>query len=338
MFNNEPGTLAIGVDLGGTKIASALVTADGTVVDSCQQLTRPEEGFAAVLERIAGQIEHLAGLATHKILGIGLGTPGQVYAKTGLVLNAVNLGWEEVNLLDELRIRLAERKKDGSLIVASDLPLWIQKDTNASAVGEYYFGAARNCPDFVYLGIGSGLGGGIIASGRLIVGANSIASDLGHLSLDPKGLPCACGGRGCAETIVSGPGLMGLVRRFLQEQRYPSILNISSDLSTQDVLAAARSGDKLSQAALAEVGRNLGIVMAACVSVLNPALVVIAGGLGLAAFDEIMPAALQEIRKRNTPACYQNLKVARSQLISSAVGAASLVWYFSSASISAERR
>ena len=313
----QADSLAIGVDVGATKIASALVTADGRMHASRQALTQAGQGTQAVLERVANHINELATDAPRKILGVGIGTPGQVNSRQGIVRNAVNLGWEEVNLVAEVRSRLK-----------IDLPIWIQKDANASALGEYYLGAARNCQDFVYIGVGSGLGGGVVTNGVLVTGADWNAAELGHLSLDPQGILCGCGQRGCAETIVSGPGLVKLVQRQLAQNHPSSRLSSDQELSTALILAAAQDGDELALSALSIVGEHLGVVMAACISVLNPAVIVIGGGLGLAAFDFLEPAARREITRRTLPASHQNLQILPSRLSSSAMGAACLVWYF----------
>ena len=233
----------------------------------------------------------------------------------GVVRNAVNLGWDEVPLVSGVRGHL-ER----------DLPLFVQKDTNASALGEYYFGAARGCPDFVYLSIGSGLGGGIIANGQIITGAAWQSSELGHISLDPRGRPCACGLRGCAETVVSGPGLITLARERLASGSFTSALT-KAELTSASILAAAREGDALALDVFAEMGTSLGIVMAACVAVLNPGRFVIGGGLGLAAFDLIVPPARCALAERVVKSSIEALDIIPSALQSSAIGPSCLVWY-----------
>lgn len=175
-------------------------------------------------------------LAEHgpAVRGIGIGTPGQVNPTAGIVRNAVNLSWREVALVDEMRARLGAR-----------VPIWIQKDANASALGEYLFGAAQGCDDFVYISIGSGLGGGVVAGGRLLTGAAWNAAELGHLSLDPGGWLCACGNRGCAETVVSGPGLLAVTRGYLDEGDHDSALgkNENAELTTAAILAHAATSD-----------------------------------------------------------------------------------------------
>jgi glucokinase len=311
--------LAIGVDVGATKIAAALVARDGELVDSDQLLTRPERGSAAVLDDVARLVGPWLDRGGGAIRGIGVGTPGQVNSAAGTVHNAVNLGWDEVPLVAELQDRLME-----------EAPVWVQKDANASALGELVFGAARGYDDFVYVGVGSGLGGGVVAGGRLLTGADWNAAELGHLSLDPAGRLCPCGNRGCAETVVSGPGLVALARRYAVEGRYRSALGpeLSDDLTAEQIVEHAAAGDELALAALAEVGKWLGIVLAACVAILNPALFVVGGGLGLAAFDFLVPHARAELACRTLAGSHQDLEIVLSQVASSAVGAASLVWYF----------
>ena len=308
---------AIGVDVGATKIAAALVSAAGRVHHSRQVPTAPERGPSSVLDSITTLVEALRAQAPAAPLGVGIGTPGRVDAAAGIVYNAVNLGWDEVHLAAEIRARLPV-----------DLPIWLQKDANAAALGEYYFGAAKDCHDFVYVSIGSGLGAGVLAGGTLITGANWNAAELGHVTLDPGGLACACGRRGCAETVVSGPGLLALAQRYLAEARHPTRLPAPAALTNEAILAAARAGDVLALAALAEVGRHLGLVMAACVAVLDPARIVIGGGLGLAAFDFLAPPARAALERLTLAAGAHQLAIVPSRLPSSAVGAASLVWYF----------
>ena len=307
---------AIGIDLGATKIASVLLSQSGEVLKSSQVSTRPEEGPLAVLDRVAEQILDLEQQSPGAIAGVGIGSPGKVDSNRGVVYNAVNLGWTEVDLTGEITSRIRQ-----------SLPVWIQKDANLSALGEYYFGACQGLQDFVYLGIGSGLGAGIISSGRLITGSDWYAADVGHLSINPEGSQCVCGGRGCAETVASGPGLVRVTRQMLSKFTGKSKLSDRVELTPADVLAAAHEGDELALQALAEVGRVLGIIMSACSVILNPLRFVLGGGLGLAGFEFIVPAALHELNQRTIPESRSLLEVLPSEVDSPAIGAACLVWY-----------
>lgn len=310
-----PDGLAVGVDLGATKIATALVTWQGQVLASRNVPTQPSEGPEAVIGRIVEQVRALIAQSPGAVVSVGIGAPGNI-DRAGVVRGAVNLGWNGVSLADGVRSGL-----NGSLVVL------VQKDTNAGALGEYLFGAGQGCRDLVYLTVGSGLGGGVIANAELVLGENRHAADLGHLSLDPAGYRCTCGARGCAVTIVSGPGLLKLTREYLAQRQYSTRLIDLPDLTTGAIISAARLGDQLALAALAQVARWLGMVMAVCVSVLNPARIVLGGGLGLAASEWLLPAAREELERRVVIYSRQNLQIILSQVTSSAVGAASLVFY-----------
>ena len=307
---------AIGIDLGATKIASVLLSHSGEVLKSSQISTRAEEGPLAVLDRVAEQILDLAQQSPGTVAGVGIGSPGKVDSNRGVVYNAVNLGWTEVDLTEEITSRIHQ-----------SLPVWVQKDANLSALGEYYFGACRDVQDFVYLGLGSGLGAGIISGGRLITGGDWYAADVGHLSMDPEGPRCVCGGRGCAEMAASGPGLVRVTKRLLANAGPDGALAHRTDLTPADVLSAAREGETLALQALAEVGRVLGFIMSACTAILNPSRYVVGGGLGLAGYDFIIPAAFEELRRRTIPDHRQLLDIVPSRVESPAIGAACLVWY-----------
>lgn len=308
---------AIGIDIGATKIASVLIAEAGEVLASSQVLTHAEEGMQAVFDKVAGQIQDLIRQSPGPLAGAGIGSPGKVDSEHGKVYNAINLGWAEVNLVEEIQSRIEQE----------DLPVWIQKDANLSALGEVYFGAGQGLQDFIYLGIGSGLGAGIVSSGHLIVGGDWYAADVGHLSIDPNGPVCVCGSRGCAETIASGPGLVRVTLQKLATFPGRSLLTNRFDLTPAEVLAAAQEGDALALQSLAEVGRVLGWIMSSCTAILNPSRYVIGGGLGLAGFDFIVPAAREELMRRTIPESRSLLDIVPSQVESPAIGAACLVWY-----------
>jgi glucokinase len=191
-------------------------------------------------------------------------------------------------------------------------------------VGERIFGAGRELESFALVAIGTGLGGGIIANRQLIAGATYTAAELGHLSLDPDGgRLCACGLRGCVETVVSGPGL---VKTMLERIAHGEQTTLRGGFQAEDVVAAARNGDLLAQSAMAETARWLGIALSAYVALLNPQALIIGGGLGLSAFDLLVPAARSEMARRALPQSLEHLQILPAQVESSAVGAAALVW------------
>jgi len=314
---SKTSQLAIGVDLGATKIAAALVSRQGQVLAEERLATTPEQDVDAILTNLATVIDKLLAQAPQPVAGIGIGTPGQVDPESGTVRNAVNLGWwGQVALAARLQERLP-----------ADLPIYLLKDANAEVLGEAYFGAGQGCKNLVYIGIGSGLGGGALVNGQLVVGDTFSASEIGHLSLDPAGRKCNCGLQGCAETVVSGPGMVAIAQDFLAQGRYSTTLPRSQALTPDTIVAAAQNGDPLAEAVLAQLARWLGTVLAAYVSILNPARIVIGGGVGRAAFDLLLPVLKIELQQRALALGHQQLQIVPSRLVSSAVGAACLVWH-----------
>lgn len=301
--------VAIGVDLGGTKIAFAAVDRNGAILAAHTAPTLAPEGADAVIGRIAAGIERLA--ADFHVAGIGIGAPGPVV--NGIALNAVNLGWQGVPLVENVRAK-----------ITLDAPIWAQNDVNAGAVAEMVFGAARGLTDFVYLAVGTGLGGGAVANGRLINGALGFAMEVGHASVDPNGRLCSCGNHGCVEMYCSGKGLLAGVREHLPE--FPESL-LSYESAVPAIIAAVRAGDPLALRVLAEAADALGTTLAWCVLMLNPALIVIGGGLGIAAYDLLAEPARAAMTARMIPDLAPLVQIAPSRIESSALGAAALVWH-----------
>jgi glucokinase len=307
------GGYAIGVDVGATKLATVLLSQDGEPGLQRSSPTRVDGGPDAVLDQIAAEVGNDIAQATGRLHGIGIGCPGIVDPATGIVRNALNLGWAEVSLVGELRRRLC-----------TTLPIVLAKDVNALTVGERRFGAAHGHDDVVCLTIGSGFGAGIIAGGCLVEGGNHIAADLGHLSFDPAGLPCRCGGHGCLETVVSGPGLCAAFQRARPELACAGGFGAQATFSAEQVVSAAREGLDVARRALDEVASWLGACMAVCVGMVDPTAIVIGGGLGLAAYDLLVPGAMAEMYRRMPSARTRRVEVLPSALASSAIGAASL--------------
>ena len=306
--------LAIGVDLGGTKIGFALADAGGNVLATHQLPTLAGEGADAVIDRIAAGVEHLHTQVDGQIVGIGVCSPGQVDPDAGMVHYATNLAWHDVDLRGGLYERLPR-----------PLPVFLQKDANAQALGEMVYGAARGVRDFMYVAVGTGLGGGAVTAGKVITGVTFNPTEIGHLSLDPEGRLCTCGLRGCPEIYVSGMGFRAAVAEY--RDQYPdSPLAALPNADASDVIRLAPSGDPLAQRVLREGGQWLGAIVACCAGILNPAMIVLGGGLGLAAADTLLPEAERELKRRVLPATYDRLLWRKSQLANSALGPAALVW------------
>ena len=306
---------AVGVDIGGTKIALALINEAGEVRASERLPTQTSEHPEATMDRIAEAIHALAAQSASWPAGIGIGSPGHVDPVSGIVRDAVNMGWKEVHL----RAGIAER-------LPEQTPVFLHKDANASALGEQFYGAAQGYKDFIYLGVGTGLGGGAVVDNQLVVGGDAYAMEVGHVGLVPDGRLCACGLRGCPEMYVSGVGLLAGIKEHAA--RHPqSTLAQSDDVTTEMILAAANQGDVLARRVMDEALGWFVTVLAYCAVLFNPSLFVIGGGLGHAAREIYIDAAARELPNRVLPATRRNLRLVQSQVSESAIGAACLVWH-----------
>lgn len=312
------GEFAVGVDVGATKIAAALVSNTGEVVREGRAATDATDGPDTVVARIAQVAGDLLESAPGPVRGVGIGTPGYVDCPAGVVRNAVNLGWVEVPVARQVAEWIAAHH-------AVQLPVYIENDANVQALGEYVFGVARGVDTFAHVAVGSGLGSGLLVNGRVVAGASYTAAELGHLVLDPAGRPCACGLRGCVETVVSGPGLV----RSVHASTGPDAPAWTRDpaLRAETVVAQARAGDPTAVAALELAANWLGMTFAVLVAVVNPALIVVGGGLGHSAFDLLVPAAQRELARRVPAQSLGPLRIVPSAVHSSAVGASALVWH-----------
>jgi len=262
--------LAVAVDLGGTKILSALIDVHGEVVTQTLIPTMADEGPDAVLARIDELIAaQLAGVEGKQVVAIGLCSPGPVDAAEGLVLAPPNLpGWFEVPLRQHVR----ERHK---------LPTVLEKDVNAAAVAEFRARADRGYRNVIYLGVGTGIGQAAFVDGELVRGAG-LAGEAGHMVILADGPQCNCGARGCLEMLASGRAIERAARTAAA-RRTNTVLSSRQEEpvmpSAADVLAAARDGDRTSIEIIEEAGRYLGIGIAALVNIFSAELVVVGGGL-----------------------------------------------------------
>jgi glucokinase len=307
-------SVALGVDIGGTKIAFALVNQQGDVLRSHRLPTPVAEGAEAVFQQVATGIHHLLDQTQLPIAGIGMGSPGHLNPHTGLIYNATNLYWNHINLIEGVRQYLK-----------LDLPLWLQKDGNAAALGEYRFGAARGYRDFVLITIGTGLGGGAIVDGEIVLGAHYSGMEIGHMPLDPTGRMCICGMNGCPEMYVSGVGLLAGAREYLAD--YPQSRLNNVELTTQVILDAFVDQDPLAMRLMDEMTDWLCSVMIACMGILNPEVFVIGGGLGHALFSYLKVDLKRKLLIRTRREIHQEVPILESQVQDSALGPACLVWH-----------
>ena len=262
--------LSIGVDVGGTKIAAGVVDAQGRIG---QRLRRdsPAEDPDAMVAVIAETISELA--YGRDVVAAGIGAAGWVAADRRTVLFAPNIAWRDVALADQVEAK-------------TEVPVVIENDANAAAWGEFRFGAAEDSDDLVMVAVGTGVGGGIVLDGQLVRGSFGVAAEIGHFRVVPNGRLCGCGQHGCWEQYASGSALVADTRRRAAVEpaadrlvrKAGGVEHIHGPLVTELALA----GDPFSVDVLAELGRWLGEGIASLTAVLDPAVVVIGGGVSSA--------------------------------------------------------
>jgi glucokinase len=263
--------LFIGIDLGGTKIGTALVDAKGKILARDLRKTQAAEGLQAVVDRMvdaASRVMIQAGVATSQVTAIGIGAPGPIDVKAGLVTSPPNLpGWRNVPLK-----KLVEE--------VLGIPAFLENDANAAVLGEHLFGAGRGAENMIYVTASTGVGGGFIVEGQIYDGATGAAGEIGHMTVLPRGPHCGCGNRGCLEALASGTA----IAREGKERVVPTLITELAEgdperVSARLVAQAAEEGDIEAQEIIDDAMTYLGVGMASLVNLFNPELIVIGGGL-----------------------------------------------------------
>lgn len=263
----------IGVDLGGTNLRCAVVSDANQVVSRIETPTQAHEGLEAVMDRVAAGMLKAAGAANlemAEIAAAGVGYPGPLNQRTGIVHSGPNMpGWRQVPLADILASR-------------TGVATFIENDANCACWGEYVAGAGAGCRHMIMMTLGTGVGGAIVIDGKLHVGRDGSAGELGHMCIVEGGRQCGCGARGCVEAYASATAV---VKRFIEylEQGWQSSLSRQRErLTCQAIFEAARTGDSVAVKVVGETGRYLGVVAAGVAELLNPEICVISGGMAMA--------------------------------------------------------
>jgi glucokinase len=315
-----PAQYAIGLDLGGTKIAAGVVAPDGRVVAGAVVPTPVAGGVEAVLDALAGvarQVADAAGVALSEVVGVGLATPGPMDPEAGVVTFAPNLGWRDVPAARLLSERLP-------------WPCTLGNDADAAALGEATFGAGRGARLLLYLTVSTGIGGGIVLGGQLVTGAHGAAAEFGHQVIDPAGPRCRCGRQGCLEALASGPATARRAADRLRAGEASFLTELAggdpAQVTAVMVGEAADRGDLLATEVLAETTRYLGIGVANLVTLFDPDRVVIGGGL--ANLGERLLGPVRDLVRREVlpPANRVEILPVALGKSSGLVGAACLAW------------
>ncbi|MBK8027052.1 MAG: ROK family transcriptional regulator [Chloroflexi bacterium] len=267
------------------------------------------EHFTALLTDVYQQAQRFG----RRVFGIAVGVPGLVDMERGYLLFAPNLQWRDIPLRDILQPHF-------------DIPILVANEANLAAFGENYFGEGQHSRLLLYVSAGVGLGGGIVIKGKLLTGATGLASEFGHMTVVPDGLPCRCGSSGCWETLVAETALLRRVREMIQAGKHSPLARWKEHLTIHHVLNAAKSGDEVANAALAETGYWLGVGLASLINALNPEHVVFGGSLSIA-HEILMPHVRAEIGRRALPWIWDQVsfRIAKHTANAAVMGGAALI-------------
>ena len=302
---------AVGVDVGGTKIAAGVVSPEGKILDEVRYPTPHSPG--PLVETIARAILEVGDAP--EVGGVCLAVPGLVLAQENKVVFSPNLSAVEgIPLKEELEPRIGR-------------PLTIENDGNAAAWGEFRFGVGSEADHLVFVTLGTGIGGGVITHGVLMRGAQGSGGELGHVTVQATGPRCACGNHGCLEALASGSAIGRRARELAVENPGSALGRLATrrQILGEDVTRLARDGDKVALSVLEEVGKWLGVGLAGFVNIFNPEVVAVGGG-AMEAGELILEAARREVTLRARPPSRDlaEVKVATLGPKSGVLGAAAL--------------
>jgi glucokinase len=274
----------VGVELCASTARAALVTGDGRV------LTHREASFDApdIARQLARLVSELRDSSGARVAAVGVGVPGLVNPQTGRVVISSDL---PSVVRDDLRSTLAE---------AVGLPVTLDNDANAGALGEYTVGAGRGSRNMFYVTIGTGIGGALVLDGRLWRGASGFAGEFGHITIDPEGVECTCGNVGCLETVASAPNIVRRTHERLMRDSTSSLsrLGLNKNFTAADIAHEAKNGDDFAAMMMARTGRYIGTAIASVINLLNAERIVL-GGEVMGAGDLILEPIIAEARRRS---------------------------------------
>lgn len=262
--------LVVGVDVGGTKIAAALIDAEGVPLHRVRyptEISSPQ----ATLDSIAYSIDQVieeAGMRRADIYAVGLGIPGLIDPVRGIGVASVNLNWRNVPVRAGLQERLG-------------LPCFIENDVKAAALGEARYGAGRGLDSLVFMIIGTGIAASVVQNHTILRGAHGVAGEIGHAIIDPNGPLCKCGGRGCFEALASGPAIAARALSKLANGRSSSLASLA-EITAEDVFEAAGRDDPLACQTIQEVAGYVAFVVQFLALAYDPQVIVLGGGIPLA--------------------------------------------------------
>lgn len=289
----------VGVELCAGSARAALVSASGEVLARRESASSQEDSAGMVARLVAG----LRDEAGARVAAVGVGLPGLVSPETGRVIISSDL---PSAVRGDLREELHK---------ATSLPVMLDNDANAGAVGEYTAGAGRGSRNMFYVTIGTGIGGAIIIDGRLWRGASGFAGEFGHITIDPEGIVCTCGNVGCLETVASAPNIVRRTHERLMRDSTSSLsrLGLNKNFTAADIAHEAKNGDDFAALMIERTGRYIGTAIATVINLLNTERVVMGGGV-MDAGSLILDPIIREARRRSFQPNFESTQIIAATL------------------------
>lgn len=307
----------IGVDLGGTKLDVAIVDLSGKIIDRKLIKTKATAGANAVIQDIVEAVEELRKKNTHgSVVSVGVGIAGQIDKLTGSVRFAPNLHWYDVPLQTELNHALK-------------LPVYVTNDVRAATWGEWQYGSGKGRSDILCVFVGTGVGGGVVSGGRMLLGYNNSAGEVGHMTIELNGPKCTCGNYGCFESLVGGWAIARRAREAVKnapkagKPLLATVNDNAEELSAKNVFQLARKDDPLAKSIVDAVSQDLVAGIAGLVNAFNPQIVIIGGGV-INGYPEFLESIRLGVPKRALKNAVESLQIVEASLHADAgvIGAA----------------
>lgn len=285
----------VGIDLGGTKISGVLSDLNGKIVYKHTIPTNACEGEQAVLDRIIGVIDKVifeSNFSIEYIKSIGIGSPGPLNAKTGVIIATSNLPFKNFQLIKPIREKF-------------NIPVFLDNDANVATLGEHMFGAGKETENMLYVTVSTGVGGGAIINGKIFRGNTNNALEIGHTTIDIDGPKCNCGNNGCIEAYSSGTAIARLANEAVQRGENTSLSNYDI-ITAKEVFVEAEKGDSVAKAVLDLSLDYLGVLIANLITTFDPEMIVIGGGVSMAGkvvFDKVNEVVKKRCLKEMAESC-----------------------------------
>jgi len=296
---------SIGIDLGGTKVLTAIIDRDsGKIVDFVKKKTKKEKGPKNITNKlIEGIDELLKKTSASDISSIGIGSSGQIDRKNGIIVGSPNLECFDYHIKDIISKHF-------------NIPVFVGNDVEIAAIGEQKFGAGRDCDDFVCIFVGTGVGSSIVKNGKIIYGATGTAGEIGHIIVDLNGRPCACGAHGCLEAYASRSAIEKRIEGALKKGRKSCItdyLEEGKSIKSGMIQKSIERNDELVIQCVDEASEYLSGGIASIINFINPELVILGGGL-IDAVDYFYQKTIKKAKMKSLPVPAEKIKFKKAEL------------------------